>query len=191
MSMDFGDFYVIMVQRKEEERWYVMRVYKNEKQAEELLSSKDGLEYYIPKEEVVRTRHGKKIICKVPVIPSLVFVHATHSQIIAFKLQRYNRLQFVLWSRDGNSSYLTVPDNQMNSFIQVCEQEQKKVTFYKPGEIHLEEGVKVRVHGGALDNVEGTFVKVAGKRSRQVVVLLVGVMAVSAEVEPEYLQIIG
>lgn len=34
----------------------------------------------------------------VPVIPSLVFVHASHSQITEFK-KRYNFLQFAMWEK--------------------------------------------------------------------------------------------
>lgn len=38
---------------------------------------------------------------------------------------------------------------------------------------------------------EGTFMKVTGKRSKQLVVLLTGVMAISTVVELEYLEVIG
>lgn len=45
---------------KKQVHWFVMRAYKNEKLAEEKLSSKNGLEHFIPKHYAVRTYHGKK-----------------------------------------------------------------------------------------------------------------------------------
>ena len=116
----------------EKELWYVMRVYKNEKKAEELLSGRGGLRYFIPKEQVLSVRHGKKVSCMVPVIPSLVFVRATRKQAVEFKKNIYNDLQFVIWRCDEGDHYLTVPDKQMEDFMQVCLQTQQKVTFYRP-----------------------------------------------------------
>ena len=58
-------------------RWFVMRAYKSEKKAEEKLKGRDGLEYFIPKCYAVRIYHGVKSKRLVPVIPSLVFVHAS------------------------------------------------------------------------------------------------------------------
>lgn len=171
-------------------KWFVMRAYKNERKAEEYLSGTGGLEHFIPKEQVLRTRHGKKIACMAPVIPSLVFVRATRQQLVEFKKNVYNDLQFVVWCRDGAQPCLTVPDKQMTDFIQVCEQKEHKIAFYKPDEINLSRGMRVRIHGGILDSVEGTFIKIAGKRRRQVVVIIPDMLAVSAEVEPEYIQLI-
>lgn len=174
-----------------EERWYAMRIYKNESQAEEQLSdTTDGLKHFIPKRYAMRTYHGRKTPRLVPVIPSLVFVHASYFQIVTFKQKRYNSLQFILKSRERMKQYLTVHDKDMDSFIRICEQYNEKTCFYKPEEINVEKGTKVRVHGGPLDKVEGIFVKVTGKRSKQLVVLLTGVMAVSTTVQPEYLEII-
>ncbi len=177
-------------QAKEEKPWYVMRAYKNERKAEERLSGEHGLEFFVPKQQVLRTYNGKKIRCLVPVISSLIFVHATQQEIIAFKKDLYNDLQFVVWKREGEQPYLTVPAKQMKSFIEVCRQKEKVVTFYKPEEIQLDKGQKVRVHGGTFDNVEGYFVKVARRRSRQLVVIIPEVLAASTEIDPDYLEII-
>ena len=181
---------------KEEAQWHVMRAYKNEKAAEKRLSdSHYGLKYFIPKEQVLRTLNGKKVLCRVPVIHSLIFVHATHRQIIHFKNNYYNDLQFITRKCDDKLSYLTVPGTQMDSFIAVCEQKEKEVHFYKPTDItkeklDIEKGRKVKVHGGPFDQVEGYFMKVAKKRGRQLVVIIPDLLAVSTEVDPDYLEII-
>ncbi|WP_245798511.1 UpxY family transcription antiterminator [Bacteroides faecichinchillae] len=175
-----------------------MRAYKNEKTAEKRLSDqKYGLEHFIPKQKVLRTINGKKVICMVPVIHSLVFVYASHTQIVDFKLNYYNDLQFVTWKSGGELIYLTVPDEEMTNFIKVCKQTEKEVHFYPISEINkekekinIEKGKRIRVHGGPFDQVEGYFMKVAKKRGRQLVVIIPDLLVVSAEVEPEYIQII-
>jgi len=178
------------LEENNETRWYVMRVYKNEKKAEAMLTYDGSLRYFIPKKKVLRLRHGKKTVCLEPVIPSLVFVYASYQHILQFKHSCYGDLQFVTWKIEDRCHYLTVNDKEMDNFIRICEQRESETCFYKPEEIHINKGTKVRVHGGAFDNVEGIFVKVKGKRARQLVVLLTGVMAVSTTVDPDYLEII-
>ena len=101
---------------KDKPQWYVMRAYKNESTAEERLSDeKYGLTHFIPKQKVLRTINGKKVICMVPVIHSLVFVYASHKQIVDFKHNYYYDLQFVTWKSGGELVYLTVKkENKTN-----------------------------------------------------------------------------
>ena len=183
---------------KDKKQWYVMRAYKNEKTAEDRLSNETyGLEHFIPKKKVLRTVKGKKVFCMVPVIHSLVFVYASHLQIVDFKHNYCYDLQFVTWKSGSELIYLTVPDKEMTNFIKVCKQTDEEIHFYKISEINKEKdtpnikkGKRVRVHGGPFDQVEGYFMKVAKKQGRQLVVILPDLLAVSAEVMPEYIQII-
>ena len=167
-----------------------MRAYKNEKKAEELLSGNNGLKYFIPKRQILRTRNGRKIICTEPVIHSLVFVFASQKQIVNFKRYICNDLQFVSWKRYDSTSYLTIPAKQMDDFIRMCTQKEQEVTFYTPDEIPLEKGQKVRVHGGVFDKMEGILVKTYKKRNKQLAVIIPDILAASANVDPEYLEII-
>ncbi len=176
--------------RAEGAEWYVMRVYKNERKAEEMLSSAEGLSYYLPKQQAIRTRHGRKVLCWVPVIPSMVFVYATHQEIVNFKKKVYNDLQFITTNRGGNARYLIVPTAQMESFIRMCDQKQQTIAFYQPSDLHLDKGTKVRIHGGIFDEMEGTYLKMSGKRRKQFVVILLDIIAVSVEIQPEFVEII-
>ena len=171
-------------------RWFVMRAYKSEKRAEEKLKGKDGLEYFIPKYYAVRVYHGVKSKRLVPVIPNLVFVHASRIQITEFK-KHYNFLQFVMWEKSTGLEYLVVPDDQMENFIKVSSQYEENITYYDPNELDLRKGRRVRIHGGKLNGVTGVFMQVQGKRNRRVVVLLEGVMAVAAEVHPDLIEVIS
>ena len=171
-------------------RWFVMSAYKNGKKAEEKLSGKDGLEYFIPKCYAVRVYHGVKSKRLVPVIPNLVFVHASRKQITDFK-KYHNFLQFVTWEKSTGLEYLVVPDEQMESFITIASQYEETTVYYKPEEIDIRKGTRVCIHGGKLDGVKGVFMRVQGKRNRRVVVMLEGVMAVSAEVHPDLIEVIS
>ena len=188
---------MVETKEKEERKWYVMRTYKQERTAEERLSDSYGMEHFIPKHEVLRTRNGRKVLCLEPVIHNLIFVHATQKQIVHFKQYYYNDLQFVTFKRDGHIAYLTVLAKEMESFITVCLQKVKPVTYYTPaqlaqpdGKLDLTQGKRIRVHGGPFDQVEGYFMKVAKKRGRQLVVIIPDLLVVSAEVEPDFIEFI-
>ena len=171
-------------------RWFVMRAYKSEKRAEEKLKGRDGLEYFIPKCYAVRVYHGVKSKRLVPVIPNLVFVHASRIQITEFK-KRYNFLQFVMWEKSTGQEYIVVPDEQMDSFIKIASQYEETTVYYKPEEIDVRKGTRVCIHGGKLDGVKGMFMRVKGKRNRRVVVMLEGIMGISAEVHPDLIEVIS
>lgn len=171
-------------------RWFVMSAYKNEKKAEEKLSGKDGLEFFIPKYYAVRVYHGVKSKRLVPVIPNLVFVHASRKQITDFK-KLNNFLQFVTWEKSTGLEYIVVPDEQMDSFIKIASQYEETMVYHRPEEIDIQKGARVCIHGGKFDGVKGVFMHVKGKRSRRVVVMLDGVMAISAEIQPDLIEIIS
>ncbi len=178
-----------MIQHIALPHWYVMRAYKCEKKAEDMLDSKYGLEHFIPKRYVVRVCHGVKTKRLVPVIPSLVFVHATQEQIVNFK-KMHNFLQFVMWEKSTSLEYLIVPDDQMEGFIKVASLQEESTLYYTPDEIDIKKGTRVRIHGGRLDGVTGTFMKVRGKRDRRLVIMIEGVLAIAAEVHPDLVEVI-
>lgn len=179
----------ISPQDKAKVRWYAMRAYKCESKAEEALKSKDGMKYFIPKRYEVRTYHGVKSKRLVPVIPSLVFVHASHDRITEFK-KNSNFLQFITWDKSTGREYITIPDHQMENFILVVSKYEEDTVYYTPEEIDIRKGVRVRIHGGKFDNVEGVFMRVKGKRSKRLVVQLDGIMAASVEMHPDLVEII-
>ncbi len=170
-------------------QWFVMRAYKSERQAEDLLMEDGGLRFFIPKHYVVRIFHGVKSKRLVPVIPSLIFVLATHDRILAFK-QRHNFLQFVMRKTSDGTDYLIVPDDQMDNFIKVASQYEESTVYFKPEEIDIRKGTRIRIHGGRFDGVDGVFMQVKGRRNRRLVVMLDGIMAVVAEVCPELVEVL-
>ena len=175
------------IKSKTEVRWYVMIAYKQESEAERVLSGDDGLEYYIAKHYIVQTFHGKKKERLVPVIPSIVFVHASQVQIVRFK-EKYNFIKFSTWNTRDGIVYLTVSDKEMNDFIRVSQSNENSIRYYRPGDLNLKQGTRVRIHGGQFDGIEGTFIRIKGRRSRQVVVIIPNVLAISVEVHADLLE---
>lgn len=166
-----------------------MRAYKQDAKAEVKLSEGTGLEFFIPKHYSIRIYHGRKIRKLIPSIPGLLFVHASHSQIIEFK-QKCNFLQFAMWPKSSGLEYIIIPEKQMNDFINIVTNSNKKITYYKPEEIDIKKETRVKVIGGQFDGIEGYFVKVKGKRKKQVVILMDKILAVSIETSPDFIQVL-
>lgn len=180
-------FQGLLSEEMQKRKWFVMRAYKCEQRAEAKLSE-SGLEYFIPKRYEVRVYHGKKSKRLVPVIPSLIFVHATREEIIKFK-KTHNFLQFISQNH-SRTDYIIVPDREMEDFIKISRHEDSDITYFSPEEIDIKMGMRVRILGGTFDGVEGVFMKVKGKRNRRVVVHLDGVVAVAAEILPDLIEIL-
>ena len=155
-----------------------------------MLKGKDGLEYFIPKHYAVRVYHGVKSKRLVPVIPNLVFVHASRKQITDFK-KKYNFLQFMMWEKSTGLKYIVVPDKQMESFIKIGSQYEENTIYYKPEEIDIRKGNHICIYGGKFNGVKGVFMRVKGKRRSRVGVMLEGIMGISVEVHPDLIEVIN
>ena len=79
----------------------------------------------------------------------------------------------------------------MDSFIKVASQYDENISYYRPSEINLQKGTRVRIHGGKFDGVKGIFMQVRDKRNRRIVIMLEGVIAVTAEVDPDLVEVIS
>lgn len=171
--------------------WFVFNA-KSEKNIEKALNSEQfSLPYFIPKHYVIRTYHGKQQRELVPLIPHLVFVHATYHQVEEFHKQYFSDVFYVTERFEGRRKILTVPETQMNEFIELAKHYEEELLYFRPEEIHLERGVRVRVIGGPFDGVVGTLMKVKGKRSKRIVVKINDIAAIaSTQIDPEYIEIL-
>ena len=167
-------------------RWFAMRVtYRRNKPACELLE-REGVEYFIPmRHELVRSG-GKRRRVLVPVVRSLLFVHARPSRIRAVK-ERAEYLQYMMNGRTGEK--IVVPEAQMRRFIAVAGSYDEQLLWLDPCELNLSKGTRVRVTGGPFEGQEGVFLKVKGARDRRVVIEIQGVIAVAmATLPPELVE---
>lgn len=170
--------------------WFAMYAYKRELRIQQELN-KENIEHFIPMHYILKEHNGRKKRVLVPAISNLVFVHTTKSILTQFKL-RNPYLQYVTRKVDSGREIITVPSSQMKDFIGIARRYEEDLIYYRPEEISLDKGHKVRVHGGAFDGVEGTLIKLKGKRSKRIVVKIAGVVAIAAAyIEPEYIEILS
>lgn len=158
--------------------------------AKALLDSKSVKNFVPMKYEMVCDKHGNKSRKLVPAISNLIFAYTTKENIQSIK-QNVSFLQYLVKREEERNLPIIVPDYQMEQFIKVCETHDEKLRYLSPDEINLDKGTPVRIIGSTFDGVEGLFVRVKGKRKKQVVVLVQGVTAVVlAEFDDGYLQVI-
>lgn len=165
-----------MEAEKETEIWYAMRAtYRRESEAMRLLG-KEKLSCFVPMQYRISVRRGKKIRALVPVIQNLIFVHARPSEVRRVKSQA-TYLQYITDTRSGRK--IIIPDTEMRRFIAISGNYNDHLLYFRPEELHLSKGVKVRVTGGDFEGQEGVFLKVKGARDRRVVIEIKGVIAVA------------
>ncbi|MCM1377003.1 MAG: UpxY family transcription antiterminator [Clostridium sp.] len=170
--------------------WFALSApYRREMRARELFESL-GIETFVPMQQLLEeTAGGRRKRTLRPAVPNLLFARSTRSQLQAFKTQ-YPIVQYITRPIDGRNEPIIVPDRQMEDFRRAITKSLDTILYFKPSEIDLSKGKRVRIIGGVLNGVSGTLMKVKGARSRRLVIMLEGLGAVAAEVEPDYIELI-
>lgn len=182
----------IIEKSSEELNWFAMRAtFGRELKAKKLLEGMQ-IECFIPmRYELVTYSTGKKVKKLVPAISNLMFVHTTKECIQTIK-STVEYLQYLTKPDDGRRKPITIPENQMQHFMKVCDTYNDKLVYMTADEIQLKEGTPVQIIGGTFDGVEGTFVKVEKKRKKQVVIQAQGIAAVMiTHLDDGYLKVIS
>lgn len=171
--------------------WFAMSApYRRELKAKHFLEERN-VECFVPMRYAIAEKRGAgKSRKMVPAVHNLIFVHTTKNTIQALK-QGVDFLQYFTKPVNGKNVPIIVPDRQMQQFISVTQTLNENISYLQPHEIELQKGTRVRVHGGAFDGAEGIFVKLRGKRSKRVVILIEGITAVvMAEITPDLIEIL-
>lgn len=182
----------IMVENgAEEARWFAMSAtFGRVMKAKSFLEDKQ-VKCFVPmRYEMVKNKVQGKVRKLVPAITNLIFVYTTRERIQTLKAG-VEYLHYITKPVGGKNVPIIVPEYQMQQFIAVCNTYDDKLVYLAPDEINLAKGTPVKIIGGAFDGVEGSFVKVEGKRQKRVVVLVQGITAVMlAEFTDGYLQVL-
>ena len=169
--------------------WYALSApHRKEMEAQRLLQRND-IECFIPMCTSIVTIGRRKERKCIPAVSNLVFARSTRERLQEVKTG-IPYLQYKVNTEEGRNVPIIVPDRDMDRFIRVCRLRNEKVVFVSPDEINIAKGTPVKIIGGELNGLEATFVKVKGKRSKRVVIILKGVTALTTEVEPQYLELI-
>ena len=166
--------------RKSQPQWFAMRATYHREAAVKQLLDMQGIESYLPLRQVIKTVRGRKVRTMAPLVSSLLFVYCERERLKQFKA-KVQHLQYMTHPVDGRNVPIIVPQQQMDDFKAVTRCDNGNLVFFKPGELDLQKGAHVRLHGGTFDGLEGKFMKVTGKRNRHVVVEVKDVLAVAVD----------
>ena len=152
---------------------------------------RDEHECFVPLQYEVRKVGGQRRRIMVPAVTGLIFLRGTLEGVKEAIKFRSDGLYIRKSTFSNKEDYLSVSEHDMRNFIAVSEQAGEKITYYNPDEIHLQVGDKIRVNGGMFDGREGVIMRIKGKRRRQLVVSIPGIVYAAVELEPELLELIS
>lgn len=171
------------------EQWYVMRDLKranSREHAYEQLQGK-GFTVFTPKVWKIVVRQGKRVRLQVPCVPNLLFVYSNREQLDPV-VEKTPTLQYY-YQRHGWCAPMLVPNAEMTRFIHAAEATDTG-RFYLPSEITPRMKNRcIRIIGGPFDGYEGTLITTRGSKVKRLLVEIPGLLAVSVEVNPEYIQL--
>ena len=152
---------------------------------------RDSYDCFVPLRYVVKTIKGHRQRTMVPALAGLMFIKGSLEELKEVLRYRKYGLYLRKSTFTNKEDYLTISDHDMQNFIAVTEKAGEKITYYSPDEIQLRPGDKIRVSGGLYDGREGMIMRVKGKRKKQLVVSIPGVLVVAVEIEPELVEVLS
>ena len=174
-------------------KWYVLgclSVHREEKVRDAL--RKAGFRSHVPMKYEVRTVRRQEQRTMVPAITGLIFARGTEEALKEYIRHKSHDSIYMRKSTFSNKQeYLTVPDFEMERFIEFTNIRQEHITYFKPDELNLKEGEQIRIKGGIYDGYEGTILRFKGKRKKHLVVQIPGVIIAAVEIEAELVELIG
>lgn len=175
-------------------QWFVLRVsYGRIDKAKTYVEAK-GLECYIPLQYKEVRKQGKKRIITTPLLPSLIFVHASAEQvetllhdikIVANEsralLSYYFNHTIHRQDNPDRNPPLTIRDEAMNNFIRLTSVKNPHIIPVTSNNIQFKLGDNVVVTEGEFKGVHGRVARIAGQQ-RVVVELFDGCLVATAYV---------
>lgn len=148
-----------------------------------------GLEAFVPLKYEVKSKKGQKYRTLVPALAGLMFIKGTEDEL---KDYIFNHAHYHVYIRKSTFSnkdeYLTIPTKAMEEFIAVTENHEERVTYFRPEEISLQEGDRIKIKGGLYNGREGIIMRIKGKRNRHLVVQIPGALIAAVELSPEIVE---
>ena len=148
-----------------------------------------GLEAFVPLKYHIKTIKQQKHRALMPAIPGLMFAKGTLDEL---KEYIEDHASFPVYLRKSTFSnkedYLTVRTKEMEEFIAVTEDHEANITYFRPEEINLQAGDRIRVKGGIYDGKEGIVMRIKGKRNKHLVVQIPGMLVAAIEMAPELVE---
>ena len=148
-----------------------------------------GLEAFVPLKYEIKTIKHQKHRALVPAIPGLMFAKGTLEELKEYIQDHSHYPVYLRKSTFSNKEdYLTVRTKEMEEFIAVTEDNEAHITYFRPEEINLQAGDRIRVKGGLYDGKEGIVMRIKGKRNKHLVVQIPGMLVAAIEMAPELIE---
>ena len=143
-----------------------------------------GVECFIPIEKVrQRDNHGKFVWVQRCALSSYLFVNTYKDTFYSLYKGSYV-LHPMRHKVDELWVPIIVPDREMASFIRVSGNKEERVLYLDPAKLNFKKGDRVRVIGGPMTGVEGTFMQIGGKHEKRVVIQIENLIAVATAAIP-------
>ena len=175
---------------KNKQYWFVIgsRNHMKELQIRDEARNK-GLEAFVPVIYAYKVIRGQKQRKLIPAINGIVFVKATTTEMEELILKSKFTIYPKKSSFSGREEFLTIANREMENFIAVIEKSQENITYFKPDEIPLNPGDRIRIQGGLYDGREGIIMRIKSKRNKHLVVQIPGLLVAAVELKPELVAI--
>lgn len=158
-------------------QWFVLRVsYGRIDKAKTFVEAK-GLECYVPLQYKEVRKQGKKRIITTPLLPSLIFVHASAEQVEALLhdnkvvanesrplLSYYFNHTIHRQDNPDRNPPLTIQDEAMNNFIRLTSVKNPHIIHVTSNNIQFKLGDNVVVTEGEFKGVHGRVARIAGQQ---------------------------
>ena len=177
-----------VITQKDEPRWFALKVSKKESQALAILE-KAGMRTFCPFINTDITIRGNKMIVKRPLIPNTLFAFAPFHLLNDIK-NMHPFITYCYKKVDGKYKILQVPTREMELFIDTSTKIQNDITYFRPEEVELKKGDRVRIVGGILDGYEGTLLKAKGRAKRMFLINFEILGSLGTHIDPEFIQIL-
>ena len=160
-------------------QWHVLHAMHGKAMTAQGVFSRLTIETFVPMEERLVTVKGKNKHTKLmPMFLNLIFVKSTLTRIKEIKSQ-YGYLYYLTHTVNGKKEPITVPLVEMECFINFLEGKFEHIDYIDTKGLDIKKGELVKIISGAFKGKEGIFIKITGKRSKQIVVAIDGLLAVS------------
>ncbi|MCF0190480.1 MAG: UpxY family transcription antiterminator [Marinilabiliaceae bacterium] len=170
-------------------KWYVMRT--NSAAANRIRDELEvqGYEYFQAQRQVVKVVKGQKKKVTEYFMKDFFFIHSTKESLVEFQRFAPSRINFYFnICEHKHNDCVVIPDKQMEDFIRVAQSYDANPTVITLEEANLRKGDRIRIVGGNLDGVEGRFVQLTRGQKRKLIVVLDGIMAITAQVDAEMVE---
>ena len=158
-------------------QWFVLRVsYGRIDKAKTFVEAK-GLECYVPLQYKEVRKQGKKRILTIPLLHSLIFVHASAEQVEALLhdnkvvanesralLSYYFNHTIHRQDNPDRNPPLTIQDEAMNNFIRLTSVKNPHIIHVTSNNIQFKLGDNVVVTEGEFKGVHGRVARIAGQQ---------------------------